>query len=134
MLLFLRVSCGGSLFNDSFRRSHKVNVFKLTVIELSTCLSGFLKILSHYTMFLFLDYPPFLLPPSMLCPKPYTPFSFLSYDHPPWEVIYNAIGVTIIRLHTISPCPLWLARLLRAPFLFAQKHIIHPSSQNMQSI
>lgn len=85
-------------------------------------------------MFLLLDcyYLQFLPLPSVPCPKPSThtpPF------HPelwasPWEVIYNAIGVTIIRLHTISLCPLCLGRLLWATFLFAQKHIVRPSSEN----
>ena len=87
-------------------------------------------------MFPLLDcyYLQFLPLPSVPCPKPSThtpPF------HPelwasPWEVIYNAIGVTIIRLHTISLCPLCLGRLLWATFLFAQKHIVRPSSENTQ--
>ena len=87
-------------------------------------------------MFPLLDcyYLQFLPLPSAPCPKPSThtpPF------HPelwasPWEVIYNAIGVTIIRLHTISLCPLCLGRLLWATFLFTQKHIVRPSSEITQ--
>lgn len=40
--------------------------------------------------------------------------------------------MTIIRLHTISPDPLCPGRLLWATFLLAQKHIVQPSSANMQ--
>lgn len=118
MSLFLWVLCGGSLFNDLFCGSHEVNVFKLTVIELLTYLSG-LKKLSYYTMFLLLDcyYLTFLLPPPMPCPNPPTPHPELWSS--PWEVIYNAIGLTIIRLHTISPCPLCLGRFYGLNFCLA---------------
>lgn len=37
-----------------------------------------------------------------------------------------------MRLHTISPDPLCPGRLLWATFLLAQKHIVQPSSANMQ--
>lgn len=40
--------------------------------------------------------------------------------------------MTIIRLHTISLYPLCPGRLLWAAFLLAQKHIVQPSSENMQ--
>lgn len=71
---------------------------------------------------------------SVSCPKtfPSPPLFFPELRSSPWEVIYNAIGLTIIRLHTISPRPRSPGRLLRSTFLFAQKHIVHPCSQDVQ--
>lgn len=40
--------------------------------------------------------------------------------------------MTIIRLHTISLYPLCPGKLLWVAFLLAQKHIVQPSSENMQ--
>lgn len=69
---------------------------------------------------------------SVSCPKtfPSPPLFFPELRSSPWEVIYNVIGLTIIRLHTISPRPRSLGRLLRSTFLFAQKHIVQPCSQS----
>lgn len=132
--MFLRALCGSSPFNDSFCGSRKVNVFKLTVIELWTGLWGFLHFFpSYYTTFSCYYLPSLLF--ALLCrvlkPSLPHPFSFRSYNPPPREVIYNAIGLTIIRLHTIA-CPRSPGRLLRSTFLFAQKHIVQPRSQDMQ--
>lgn len=136
--MFLRALCVSSPFNDSFCRSHKVNVFKLTVIELWTVLWGFEiifpVILYHVPApYLLLSSFPALLS-SVPCSKtfPSPPLFFPELRSSPWEVIYNAIGLTIIRLHTISPCPRSSGRLLRSTILFAQKHIFQPCLQNLQ--
>lgn len=137
MSLFLRVLCGFSRFNDSFRGSHKVNVFKLTVIELLTYLPGFFK---HFVILCHVSAPWLLLSTipspshSLRCPKRSTPTRpfYPELWASPWEVIYNATGVTIIRLHTISLCPLCFDRLLWVTFLFPLKHIVQPSTVQHQ--
>lgn len=121
--MFLRALCGSSPFNDSFCGSRKVNVFKLTVIELWTGLWGFLNFFpSYYTTFscYYLPSKLFTLLCRVLKPSLPHPFSSRSYDPPPpGAVIYNAIGLTIIRLHTISPRP-------RSPAGFYGRHFCLP--------
>lgn len=132
MPLFLRVLCDFSRFNDSFRGSHKVNVFKLTVIELLTYLSGLLK-MCHImpcsrSLIVIIYHSFFRLRGPALNSLPQAPLFYSELWASPWEVIYNAIGVTIIRLHTISLCPLCLGRLLWAAFLFPPEKTLssHP--------
>lgn len=77
-------------------------------------------------------YHSFSLPACPASKSPPTPPLCPELRASPWEVIYNAIRVTIMHLHTISLCPLCLGRLLWATFLFSLKHIVQPSSMNMQ--